>query len=148
MTAPVPPEGYAPHYRKSGFTDPWDPLDSRMTDRQVSIGLYLGAPHCNSRGLVHGGLIASIADNAMGLSCGQSLKADGHEAGGLVTVSLTTDFVGSAAVGAWLATDTCFTKAGGHWPLQAASCRPTGISWRARVPRSRSSNWTRPKGTH
>ncbi|MEH6410521.1 MAG: PaaI family thioesterase [Hyphomonas sp.] len=120
MTALVPPEGYTPHYRKSGFTDPWEPLYSRVTERQVSIGLYLGAPHCNSRGLVHGGLIASIADNAMGLSSGQSLKADGREVGGLVTVSLTTDFVGSAALGAWLATDTYFTKAGGS--LAFASC--------------------------
>ena len=120
MTAPVPPEDYAPHYRKSGFTDPWEPLYSRVTDRQVSTGLYQGAPHCNSRGLVRGGVIASIADYAMGLSCGQSLTADGREAGGLVTVSLATASVGSAAVGAWLATDTWFTKAGGS--LAFAGC--------------------------
>ena len=120
MTAPVLPEGYSPHYRKSGFTDPWEPLYSRVTDEQVSIGLFLDAPHCNSRGLVHGGLLTAIADNAMGLSCGQVLEAAGREAGGLVTVSLTLDFVGSASRGAWLATDTHFTKIGGS--LAFASC--------------------------
>ncbi len=120
MTAPVLPEGYSPHYRKSGFTDPWEPLYSQVTDEQVSIGLFLDAPHCNSRGLVHGALLTAIADNAMGLSCGQALKAAGREAGGLVTVSLTIDFVGSASLGAWLATDTHFTKIGGS--LAFADC--------------------------
>jgi acyl-coenzyme A thioesterase PaaI-like protein len=120
MTVIDPPKGYAPHFRKSGFTDPWEPLYSRVTDQQVSMGLYLATGHCNSRGLVHGALIAAIADNAMGLSCGQVLKAAGREAGGLVTVSLTTDFVGVASLGAWLATDTNFTKVGGS--LAFASC--------------------------
>ena len=114
------PDGYAPHFRKSGFTDPWEPLYSRVTDSEVSIGLQLGSPHCNSRGLVHGGLIASLADNAMGLSCGQVLKAEGRNISGLVTVSLTTDFVASAMLGAWLATHTDFVKTGGS--LAFANC--------------------------
>jgi acyl-coenzyme A thioesterase PaaI-like protein len=74
----TPPEGYAPHFRKSRFTDPWEPLYSCSTPREVSIGLWLAGAHCNSRGLVHGGLIASLADNAMGLSCGAALAAEGR----------------------------------------------------------------------
>ena len=114
MTEPAPPEGYAPHFRKSGFTDHWEPLYSRVDDRQVSIGLWLDERHCNSRGFVHGGLIASIADNAMGLSSGRVLAAQGRDdIGGLVTVNLSTDFIGSAQIGQWLATDTHFVRAGG-----------------------------------
>ncbi|MCA8901177.1 MAG: PaaI family thioesterase [Hyphomonas sp.] len=121
MTDPAPPEGYAPHFRKSAFTDPWEPLYSKVTPEQVSIGLFLREAHCNSRGLVHGGLIASIADNAMGLSCGEVLRGGGRtDVSGLVTVSLTTDYVGSAGLGQWLATDTYFTRAGGS--LAFASC--------------------------
>ncbi len=119
-----PPEGYVQHFRKSAFTDPWEPLYSRVTPSQVSIGLYLRAPHCNSRGLVHGGLIAALADNAMGLSCGEVLRRGGRtDVTGLVTVSLTTDYVGSAPLGAWFATDTYFTRAGGS--LAFASCMVT-----------------------
>ena len=114
MTDRAPPDGYSPHFRKSTFTDPWEPLYSRVSEREVSIGVWLSEAHCNSRGLVHGGLIASLADNAMGLSCGQAIKAEGREAvGGLVTVTLTTDYVGSAKLGQWFATDTHFVKVGG-----------------------------------
>jgi acyl-coenzyme A thioesterase PaaI-like protein len=62
------PEGFEPHYRKSPFTDPWEPLYSKRTDKAVIIGLRLAKPHTNARGNVHGGLIAALADNAMGYS--------------------------------------------------------------------------------
>jgi acyl-coenzyme A thioesterase PaaI-like protein len=117
----TPPEGYAPHFRKSRFTDPWEPLFSRSAAREVSIGLWLAEAHCNSRGLVHGGLIASLADNAMGLSCVAAMATEGRTpAGGLVTVTLSTDYLGSARLGQWLATDTHFVKTGGS--LCFASC--------------------------
>lgn len=113
MSELTPPEGYAPHFRKSRFTDPWEPLFSKTEARQVSIGLWLAEAHCNSRGLVHGGLIASIADNAMGLSCGAALASEGKPSpGGLVTVNLSTDYLGSAKLGQWLATETHFVKTG------------------------------------
>ena len=67
------PEGFEPHFRKSPFTDPWEPLYSRRGEKSVAIGLRLAKPHTNSRGLIHGGLIASLADNAMGYSCSQAL---------------------------------------------------------------------------
>lgn len=107
------PKGFAPHFRQSQFTDPWEPLYSRADHGQVAIGVWLSEAHCNSRGLVHGGLIASLADNAMGLSIVQALREDGREVSGLVTVTLSTDYIGSGALGAWLETDTHFIKTGG-----------------------------------
>jgi uncharacterized protein (TIGR00369 family) len=91
------PEGFAPHWRKSGLTDPWEPLYSRRTEEAVYIGLRAGPAHSNSRGFVHGGLISALADNAMGLSCGLAL---GHVR--LVTVNLTVDFITAAKQGEWL----------------------------------------------
>jgi uncharacterized protein (TIGR00369 family) len=101
MTASDIPEGFEPHFRKSPFTDPWEPLYSRRTDKAVMIGLRLAKPHTNARGLIHGGLIASLADNAMGYSCGQALGGTFS----LVTISLAVDFVGSAQIGQWLAVE-------------------------------------------
>ncbi|MFN7054275.1 PaaI family thioesterase [Hyphomonas sp.] len=104
----------SPHFRKSRFTDPWEPLYSRATEREVAIGLILSEAHCNSRGLVHGGLIASLADNAMGLSCVAALQSEGRAApAGLVTVTLNTDCIAAARLGQWLVTDTHFVKTGG-----------------------------------
>jgi uncharacterized protein (TIGR00369 family) len=99
MTASDIPEGFESHFRKSPFTDPWEPLYSRRTDKAVIMGLRLAKPHTNARGFIHGGLIASLADNAMGYSCGQALGGTFS----LVTVSLAVDFVGSAQIGQWLA---------------------------------------------
>lgn len=93
-----PPAGFAPHFRQSPVTNPWEPLFSRKIDGAVQIGLRLREAHCNSRGLPHGGVIAALADNAMGLSCGASMAS----VQGLVTVSLTVDYVGAAKIGQWL----------------------------------------------
>ena len=113
------PEGFEPHFRKSPLTDPWEPIYSRRTADAVIIGLRLAPPHTNSRGLIHGGLIASLADNAMGLSCGVRL-GNGPR---LVTVSLAVDFIGSAAIGQWLAVESDVIKTGGT--LCFAQCRVT-----------------------
>lgn len=107
------PEGFAPHFRKSSLTDPWEPLYSSVLPDRVIIGLHVRAPHTNSRGMLHGGLIAALADNAMGLSCVQVLAQQGRKpAGGLVTVSMATDFIGAAKLGQWVAVDTQYVKAG------------------------------------
>ena len=102
------PQGFEPHYRKSPLTDPWEPLYSKRTDRAVIIGLRLAKPHTNGRGLIHGGLIATLADNAMGHSCGQQLRG----ASSLVTISLAVDFIGPAQVGQWLAVETDVIRTG------------------------------------
>ena len=106
------PEGFEPHIRKSPLTEPWEPLYARRTDDRVVLGLTVAPPHTNSRGMLHGGLIAALADNAMGLSCGQVLTGEGMTAAGLVTVSLAVDDMGKAEIGDWLAFDTDFVRTG------------------------------------
>jgi uncharacterized protein (TIGR00369 family) len=108
MTITDIPTGFAPHFRKSPFTDPWEPLYSKKTDRAVSMGLRLAKPHTNARGLIHGGLIASLADNAMGYSCALATNWTTS----FVTVSLVVDFVGSAQIGQWLAVECEVIKTG------------------------------------
>ncbi|MEH6566585.1 MAG: hypothetical protein V7756_14750 [Halopseudomonas sp.] len=63
------PPGYQLHDRRSGLTDPWQPIYQRSHAAGLSLGLRAGAAHVNSREFVHGGLISALADNAMGLSC-------------------------------------------------------------------------------
>ena len=70
--------------------------------------LVAEAAHTNSRGMVHGGLISALADNAMGLSCAHRLGPDAS----LVTVNLALDFLGAAKIGQWLEFDTVFVKPG------------------------------------
>jgi uncharacterized protein (TIGR00369 family) len=102
------PEGFEPHFRRSPLTDPWEPLYSKRTDLAVVIGLRLAKPHTNGRGLIHGGLIAALADNAMGYSCAQRMGG----AASLVTIGLAVDFVGSAKVGQWLTVESDVIRTG------------------------------------
>lgn len=109
----LPPPGFERHFRQSPLTDPWEPLYSKILDDRVVIGLSLGTAHTNARGLAHGGLVAALADNAMGLSCGVAMRNRGQgETGGLLTVSLSLDYLGMARLGQWLEFDTGFTKTG------------------------------------
>ncbi len=94
------PAGFEPHFRKSPMTDPWEPLYSRRTENAVHMGLRLARAHTNSRGLIHGGLIAALSDNAMGYSCALAMGRDTSKS--LVTINLAVDFIGSATIGQWL----------------------------------------------
>src|SRR2546423_1204841 len=102
------PEGFEPHFRQSPLTDPWEPLYSKRTDKAVIIGLRLAKPHTNARGMIHGGLIAAPADNALGPSCRDGKRSRPT----LVTIGLAVDFVGTAQVGQWLAVETDVIKTG------------------------------------
>lgn len=90
------PEGFAPHFRKSPATEPWEPLFSRRHDDALELFFEVRPPHCNGRGILHGGVLAALCDNAMGLTLGTALK---HPSPSIVTVSLSLDYLGSAQVG-------------------------------------------------
>jgi uncharacterized protein (TIGR00369 family) len=64
----------------------------------MTIGLRVSEAHCNARDFLHGGVVSTLCDNAMGLCCAADLGADA----GLVTVSLTVDFIASDAIGDWV----------------------------------------------
>ena len=94
------PIGYQRHTRRSPLTDPWEPLYARQATDGVQLALEIAQAHCNSRGFAHGGLIASLADNAMGLSAVRHARQQlGAEKAGAVTVTLTLDFLDTAQVG-------------------------------------------------
>lgn len=108
MTPTDIPDGFEPLSRKSPLTEPWEPLYAKKTDKAIIIGLRLARPHTNGRGLIHGGLIAALADNAMGYSCAQVTNWTTS----FVTVSLSIDFVGSAEIGQWCSIESDVIKTG------------------------------------
>lgn len=116
------PAGYERHTRRSPVTDPWEPLYARQTDDAVQLAIEVREPHCNGRGFAHGGLISALADNAMGLSiASQAKRTQGRELTGLVTVSLSLDFLDSAHVGEALQVQPSVLKLGRT--LAFAECR-------------------------
>ena len=108
MTDQTIPEGFERQTRGSPLTDPWEPIYSRKTPDAIILGLRLATPHTNARGFVHVGLIAALADKAMGHSCGYKMRG----AYSLVTVSMAIDFISSGQIGQWLAIETDVIKTG------------------------------------
>ena len=109
MTDPIIPEGFEPQSRGSPLTEPWEPIYQKLTPDAIILGLWLARPHTNQRGFVHGGLIAALADKAMGHSCGRKLRVPVS----LVTVGMAIDFIESAQIGQWLTVETDVIKTGG-----------------------------------
>jgi len=56
------PEGFKPIPRLSPFNALVGPLYERRTGEALAIGLRIEAKHTNSRGICHGGVLATLAD--------------------------------------------------------------------------------------
>lgn len=110
MSFEVPP-GFQPHDRKSPLTAPWEPIYCRVDGPSIVLAVEVREPHTNSRGLVHGGLVAALLDNVMGLACARAL-ANGPEISNVVTVSLSIEYLGMARPGQWLTFEPHFVRPG------------------------------------
>ena len=93
--------------RPNPFNDMVGPFYERRRGDEVSLGLRIEARHTNSRGICHGGLLATLADLALGYS---ALAVGGQSS--FVTVSLSLDFAGSARVGDWVESEIAVQKTG------------------------------------
>lgn len=108
------PEGFEPVKSGTPFVDLAGPFYFKEEGRLVAIGLMLEEKHCNSAGTAHGGLIATMADFALGNSIGHASISDEEReqwrsTGQLtrkpvprVTVSMTNDYAGTAKIGDWI----------------------------------------------
>jgi len=97
------PHGFHAHDRRSPVTDAWRPIYSRTDTESITLALRVDDQHCNGRGFLHGGVIASLADNAMGLSAHRAAEARGRPIdGGALTLGLSVDYLSVAERGTWI----------------------------------------------
>ena len=102
------PEGFVPISRTSPFTDLIGPIYQKTDESGLIIGLVAEEKHCNARGMVHGGVLGTLADIAMGYSAAFSTQPPTR----IVTTSQTVDYVGRAEKGDWIEVHTDFQKVG------------------------------------
>jgi acyl-coenzyme A thioesterase 13 len=98
MSAPQAPAGFRRIAQTSPFNELVGPLYERRDGDEVSIGLRIEAKHSNSRGICHGGLLATLAD----LALGYAMVARTGGKGGFVTANLSVDYAGAAKLGDWI----------------------------------------------
>jgi acyl-coenzyme A thioesterase 13 len=92
------PEGFRQIARLSPFNALVGPLYERRDGDAVSIGLAIEAKHTNSRGVCHGGVLATLAD----LALGYAMLARSGDQGSFVTAHLAVDYAGAARLGEWI----------------------------------------------
>ena len=92
------------------------PLYCRREGDAVTIAMSIDARHTNMRGIAHGGMLASLADSALGI--GLTLVCEGRHS--FVTASLSTDFVDAARPGDWVEAHVDVQRNGGR--MAFANC--------------------------
>jgi len=102
------PAGFAPIFRTSPFLETIGPLYSAGSGATLVVGLRVEEKHTNARGTLHGGVLASIADIALGYGLATSTEPRTS----MVTANLSVDFAGSAQVGDWIETALDIQKIG------------------------------------
>ena len=112
-----PPEGFQPIGGLSPFNALVGPLHSKREDgKPLSIGLRIEEKHTNSRGICHGGVLATLADLSLGYAMHE--QAGGNAA--FVTAHLAVDYAGAARIGDWIASRVQIQRIGAR--LAFANC--------------------------
>jgi uncharacterized protein (TIGR00369 family) len=110
------PREFRPLFRTSPVLDLIGPLYSRGEGKDLVLGLRVEAKHCNARGTIHGGILATVADVALGYTMAFASTPPTS----LVTASMTLDFAGTAKIGDWLEAGVDILKQGSR--LAFANC--------------------------
>ncbi|WP_426397985.1 PaaI family thioesterase [Ralstonia sp. R-29] len=104
-TALTVPTGFEKLVKPSPFLTMLGPVYARAMGPNAGTSMVMGfhvlEHHLNRRGILHGGVVASLADAALGYC----LAEPGDGTGGAIamsTASLTVDFIASAGMGDWI----------------------------------------------
>jgi uncharacterized protein (TIGR00369 family) len=114
MTQDDPPPGFA-REDIGPFADHAGPF---YAGEGGAVGVRVREHHLNRAGTVHGGLLATLVDAAIGRAVRQSAEQEGA-----ATVSLTTDYLGPAGAGDWLEARTEVERVGGRLAFVDCSVR-------------------------
>lgn len=88
----------------------------KNVDYLWDIGFHPLQRHANRFGVVHGGMLATLVDFAIGYNLMQMSPPNGL----LSTVNLNIDYVGAAKVGKWIQATISIEKSGGR--LKFCTC--------------------------
>jgi uncharacterized protein (TIGR00369 family) len=111
----IPPRGFRAIPRLSPFNSLVGPLYlKKPRGAPVSIGLRIEKKHMNSRGVCHGGVLATLADLALGYAI------HSKSGGTAVTAHLAVDYAGAAREGDWIESKVEIQRIGSR--LAFANC--------------------------
>ena len=106
---PTVPEGYTPLERGGPYFRQLGAVYKRVAEGGgIVIGLRIDTPHTNIRGITHGGMLATLADAALGINLALARTPPQP----MVTVNLSIDYLDAARPGDWLEAHVAVRKLG------------------------------------
>jgi uncharacterized protein (TIGR00369 family) len=118
----LPPEGFLPLFRSSAFLDLVGPLFYRPEVESFRVGMRVLAQHANSTGIMHGGMLATLADVSLGYVTAMSREP----ALRMSTASLSMDYIGTAPLGSWVESRVLIDRIGKHMAFASAEISANG----------------------
>lgn len=116
------PPGFGPLPRTSPATELIGPILAKGSGSELIFGLRAEPKHCNGRNTVHGGILATLADVALGYATAFSTNPPTA----LVTTSLSLDYAGAARLGDWLEATVDIQKIGSRLAFASAHIHVNG----------------------
>jgi uncharacterized protein (TIGR00369 family) len=101
------PDGFRPFEFSMGFLDHVGPLYWRPDSGEFALGFRVDERHVNLAGIVHGGMLVTVADMTLALGTRQMEGIDSF----LPTMNLNCDFLAPARLGDWVEGRLLHTKA-------------------------------------
>lgn len=111
------PEGFENLFRVSNFVDLFGPVYQKKSESTYILAIRVADKHCNIRGNLHGGVVSSLADTAMGYNVAFSEDPPTSS----VTINLSVDYIGRIQKGDWLEAHVDIEKKGNR--IVFVSCR-------------------------
>ena len=114
MTQPIP-DGFEPWHPGSSFMTHLADLGAfyRRSDSNV-LAMRIAEPHTNTHNIAHGGLLATLADTALGHCIVQQAQVS------VVTVQMSVEYLNAVKPGDWLEAHVHIDKQGRR--LMYATC--------------------------
>lgn len=109
------PAGFVGLRKMGGYLANFGQLYINMERRTLAI--RIDESHLNLLGISHGGMLATLADTAIGIM----MSAETGRSKSAVTVNLSLDYLDSARLGDWVEAQVEFDKLGSR--LRYGTCR-------------------------
>jgi len=100
-----PPAGFQQSTTRGPYTTHNGPFFHKTSESDFWHGVRLQKRHCNSQGIVHGGMLMAFADGVLGTAVFRETQTVA------LTMRMTSDFLSSARMGEWLEGTAWVTRA-------------------------------------
>jgi len=105
MESQSPPPGFEPQANRGAFSAHNGPYYIRLTTEGSEQAFYALPRHCNSLGLVHGGMLSAFLDGLLASAVGRTVGATP------VTIHLSVDYLSMGRAGEWILGEARLTRA-------------------------------------